>query len=165
MADFSIISDVSNEVLKLLRENICPELIQSPESIALAAPTDKNADFLFKSILLFFRSFVEIGHNVSRNKIMRRVGHRGTHFVRHAFIHARKDKNNNDFGDHGYPKNNSECLFLILEHKPFSSHQIIYIFRYIITLRHLFVNLLIKQKKSEKCNFHKCAIYFRGFLC
>ena len=45
MADFSIISDVSNEVLKLLRENICPELIQSPESIALAAPTDKNADF------------------------------------------------------------------------------------------------------------------------
>lgn len=44
MADFSIISDVSNEVLKLLRENICPELIQSPESIALAAPTDKNAD-------------------------------------------------------------------------------------------------------------------------
>lgn len=45
MADFSIISDVSNEVLKLLRENICPELIQSPESIALASPTDKNADF------------------------------------------------------------------------------------------------------------------------
>ena len=29
MADFSIISDVSNEVLKLLRENICPELIQT----------------------------------------------------------------------------------------------------------------------------------------
>lgn len=45
MADFSIISDVSNEVLKVLRENICPELIQSPESIALAVPTDKNADF------------------------------------------------------------------------------------------------------------------------
>jgi hypothetical protein len=45
MADFSIISDVSNEVLKVLRENICPELIQSPESIALASPTDKNSDF------------------------------------------------------------------------------------------------------------------------
>lgn len=45
MADFSVISDVSNEVLKVLRENICPELIQSPESIALAVPTDKNADF------------------------------------------------------------------------------------------------------------------------
>ncbi|MBR5509413.1 MAG: DUF4255 domain-containing protein [Lachnospiraceae bacterium] len=45
MADFSIISEVSNEILKLLRENLCPELIPSPESIALASPTDKNADF------------------------------------------------------------------------------------------------------------------------
>ncbi len=45
MADFSILSEISNEVLKLLREQICPELIPSPESIALAAPTDKNADF------------------------------------------------------------------------------------------------------------------------
>ncbi len=45
MADYSIISDVSNEVLKILRDNICPELIQSPESIALVSPTDQNADF------------------------------------------------------------------------------------------------------------------------
>ena len=45
MADFSIISDVSNEVLNVLREQICPELIQSPESIALGIPSDKNADF------------------------------------------------------------------------------------------------------------------------
>ena len=45
MADFSIISDISNEVLKVLRNNISPELIQSSESIALATPNDKNADF------------------------------------------------------------------------------------------------------------------------
>lgn len=45
MADFSIISDFSNAVLNVLREQICPELIQSPESIALGIPTDKNADF------------------------------------------------------------------------------------------------------------------------
>ena len=45
MADFSIISDVSNAILKLLREQICPELIQSPESIMLISPSDKNADF------------------------------------------------------------------------------------------------------------------------
>lgn len=45
MADFSIISDVSNEVLKVLRKHICPELIQSPESVSLAIPTDKNSDF------------------------------------------------------------------------------------------------------------------------
>ena len=44
MADFSIISDVSNEVLKLLRENICPELIQSPESIALARSEEHTSE-------------------------------------------------------------------------------------------------------------------------
>lgn len=45
MSDFSIISEVSNEILKLLRDNICPELIQSPESIKLVSPAEKNADF------------------------------------------------------------------------------------------------------------------------
>lgn len=45
MADFSIISDVSNELLNLLRNNMCPELIQSPEAIKLVSPSDKNADF------------------------------------------------------------------------------------------------------------------------
>lgn len=46
MADFSIISEVSNEIVKLLRENLCPDLIQSPESIMLVSPSDKNADYL-----------------------------------------------------------------------------------------------------------------------
>lgn len=45
MSDFSIISDVSNELLKLLRDNVCPELIQSPESVKLVSPSEKNADF------------------------------------------------------------------------------------------------------------------------
>lgn len=45
MADFSIISDLSNEILNLLRNYMCPELIQSPEAIKLVSPSDKNADF------------------------------------------------------------------------------------------------------------------------
>lgn len=45
MSDFSVISDISNQILKLLRDNICPELIQSPESIKLVSPSDKNSDF------------------------------------------------------------------------------------------------------------------------
>lgn len=45
MSDFSVISSVSNEILKLLREKICPELIQSPESVKLVSPSEKNADF------------------------------------------------------------------------------------------------------------------------
>lgn len=45
MGDFNIISEVSNAILKTMRENLCPELIQSPEAIALTVPSDKNADF------------------------------------------------------------------------------------------------------------------------
>lgn len=45
MSDFSIISEVSNEIIKILREKLCPELIQSPESIKLISPGEKNADF------------------------------------------------------------------------------------------------------------------------
>jgi len=44
MGDFHIISDVSNNILKTLRDNLCPELISSPESITLTVPSDKNAD-------------------------------------------------------------------------------------------------------------------------
>ena len=45
MSDFSVISTVSNEILKLLREKICPELVQSPETVKLVSPSEKNADF------------------------------------------------------------------------------------------------------------------------
>ncbi len=45
MGDFSIISEISNAILKTMREQICPELIQAPEAIALTLPSDKNADF------------------------------------------------------------------------------------------------------------------------
>ena len=45
MGDFNVISEVSNAILKTMRDNLCPELIQSPESIMLTVPSDKNADF------------------------------------------------------------------------------------------------------------------------
>lgn len=45
MADFPIISEVSVELIRLLRENLSPDPVQSPESIALASPADKNADY------------------------------------------------------------------------------------------------------------------------
>lgn len=45
MADYSVISDVSNALLRLLRRDLSPEPVQSPESIALASPSDKNGDF------------------------------------------------------------------------------------------------------------------------
>lgn len=45
MADFTVISDVSNAILKVMRDNLCPELIQSPELIRITAPSEKNVDF------------------------------------------------------------------------------------------------------------------------
>ena len=45
MDDFSIVADVSAELLKLLRTQMCPAPVSAPESIRLAAPTDKNGDF------------------------------------------------------------------------------------------------------------------------
>lgn len=45
MADFSIIADTSGALLRLLRENLCPDPVLSPESIALVSPSDKNGDF------------------------------------------------------------------------------------------------------------------------
>jgi hypothetical protein len=45
MADYSIIADASATLLRLLRAELCPEPVVSPESISLSAPNDKNADF------------------------------------------------------------------------------------------------------------------------
>lgn len=45
MGDFTVISEVSNAILKTMRDNLCPELVQSPESIVITGPSDKNADF------------------------------------------------------------------------------------------------------------------------
>ena len=45
MAEFSILSDVSMTVVRMLREQLCPDPVPSPESIQPASPADKNADY------------------------------------------------------------------------------------------------------------------------
>ncbi len=59
MADFSIVADVSTALLKLLRAQMCPSPISAPESIRLAAPTDKNADFQLGLYLYDLRELSE----------------------------------------------------------------------------------------------------------
>ena len=66
MSDFSVISAVSNEILKLLRDKICPELIQSPESIKLVSPSEKNADF---QLGLYLYDIQELREYQQTNKI------------------------------------------------------------------------------------------------
>lgn len=59
MADFSIISDTSSALLKLLRENLCPDPVVSPESISLVSPSDKNGDFQLGLYLYDLRELCE----------------------------------------------------------------------------------------------------------
>lgn len=59
MADFSIISDVSDTLIRLMRDSLCPEPVQSPESIKLASPADKNADFQLGLFLYDIREYGE----------------------------------------------------------------------------------------------------------
>ena len=46
MAGYSIIADISNHIIQLLRSQLCPDLIGAPEAISLVSPADKNADYL-----------------------------------------------------------------------------------------------------------------------
>ena len=59
MGNFSIIADVSETLLRSLREYLCPEPVQMPESIKLASPTDKNADFQLGLFLYDLREMSE----------------------------------------------------------------------------------------------------------
>lgn len=59
MADFSIIADISDLLIKKLRENMCPEPMQSPEAIQLAAPSEKNVDFQLGLFLYDMKEFSE----------------------------------------------------------------------------------------------------------
>ena len=45
MARYSIISDVSNYIVKLLKDNLSPEPMLSSQTIELVSPADNNADY------------------------------------------------------------------------------------------------------------------------
>ena len=46
MADYTIISDVSNYILKLLRDRMCPEPIPSPNNIEVSSPSSQDVDYI-----------------------------------------------------------------------------------------------------------------------
>ncbi|MBQ8946022.1 MAG: DUF4255 domain-containing protein [Lachnospiraceae bacterium] len=46
MADYTIISDVSNYILKVLREKMCPEPIPSPNNIEVSSPSSQDVDYI-----------------------------------------------------------------------------------------------------------------------
>lgn len=68
MAGFTVISDVSAGLLRKLRDSLCPDPVQSPESIQLASPADKNADF---QLGLFLYDLKDLGEYRTSVKVVR----------------------------------------------------------------------------------------------
>ncbi len=46
MADYTIISDVSNYILTVLRRKMCPEPIPSPNNIEVSSPSSQDVDYI-----------------------------------------------------------------------------------------------------------------------
>ena len=60
MADYSIISDVSAYLVKLLRQRMCPEPIPSPNNIEVSSPAEQDVDYILGLYLYDIREEGEI---------------------------------------------------------------------------------------------------------
>lgn len=60
MADYPIISDVSQYMVKLLRERMCPEPIPSPNNISVCSPSEQDADYILGIYLYDIREEGEV---------------------------------------------------------------------------------------------------------
>ncbi|MBO4900805.1 MAG: DUF4255 domain-containing protein [Lachnospiraceae bacterium] len=60
MADYPIISDVSNYIIKTLREKMCPEPIPSPNNIEISSPLSQDVDYIVGLYLYDIREDVEV---------------------------------------------------------------------------------------------------------
>ena len=53
MADYPIISDVSQFIVRTLREKMCPEPIPSPNNIEVSSPADQDVDYIVGQCFLY----------------------------------------------------------------------------------------------------------------
>ena len=60
MAEYTIISDVSQHMVKLLREKMCPEPIPSPNNITASSPTEQDVDYILGLYLYDIREEGEV---------------------------------------------------------------------------------------------------------
>ena len=60
MADYTIISDVSQHMVKILREKMCPEPIPSPNNISASSPSEQDVDYILGLYLYDIREEGEI---------------------------------------------------------------------------------------------------------
>jgi len=69
MAQFSVVSDISDYLIGRLRDSLCPDIINIPEKIIQVSPADKNADYVLG---LYLFDMVDTGEFPQVN--MRPVG-------------------------------------------------------------------------------------------
>lgn len=60
MADYPIIADVSNHIVRMLREKMCPEPIPSPNNIEVSSPTESDVDYILGLYLYDIREEGEV---------------------------------------------------------------------------------------------------------
>lgn len=60
MADYTIISDVSQHMVHLLREKMCPEPIPSPNNITASSPSEQDVDYILGLYLYDIREEGEV---------------------------------------------------------------------------------------------------------
>jgi len=60
VADYPIISDVSNYMVQLLRSKMCPEPIPSPNNIEVSSPAEQDVDYILGLYLYDIREEGEI---------------------------------------------------------------------------------------------------------
>lgn len=66
MGKYTIISDVGNAIVRLLRENLCPQPIQNPDTIGLCTPYD-NGNVVLGLYLYDIRESEEVRTNEMLN--------------------------------------------------------------------------------------------------
>ncbi len=59
MADYTIISDIGNAIIKLLRDNMVPDVVQNADAIGLCSPADRG-DYLLGMYLYDVRESEEV---------------------------------------------------------------------------------------------------------
>lgn len=60
MADYTIIADVSNYIVKTLREKMCPEPVPSPNNIEISSPASQDVDYIIGLYLYDIREEAQI---------------------------------------------------------------------------------------------------------
>jgi hypothetical protein len=61
MAEYSIISDVSSYIVKMLRDKMCPEPVPSPNNIEVSTPADQDVDYILGLYLYDIAEELEMG--------------------------------------------------------------------------------------------------------